>query len=189
MISQALVPVTLRKFEARPFTELIIFLGGLLLLIALARMVIVLPFTPVPITGQTLGVALIALSFGRLRGAGIVLGYLALGGAGLPVFAGGASGLFYGSTSGYLAGMLIAAFVMGYLADRGWTKNFLTAWLAAIIGGVITLGCGALVLKMLMPTKSALALGVLPFLAGDVIKNLVAAAISWGLRREASSRS
>ena len=90
-----------------------------------------------------------------------------------------------GPTTGYLAGMLIASWVMGTFADKGWTKSFLRTWLVAILGGLITLGCGALTLKILFPAQSAFALGVAPFLVGDFVKNLTAASISWGLRRTA----
>ncbi len=186
MNSQALIPLNLRLTNPRVLTELLAFGAGLVLLVLLARVVIPLPFTPVPITGQTFGVALIALSWGSVRGMGVVLSYLALGGLGLPVFAGGLSGLSLGPTSGYLAGMVISAWMMGSLADRGWTKSFFRTWLAAILGGLVTLGCGALVLSLLLPGQSAFALGVVPFLLGDFIKNLTAASISWGLRRTAS---
>jgi biotin transport system substrate-specific component len=178
MPSQALIPYSLRKFPA-VWSEALCFGAGLVLLISLAQVKIPLPFTPVPITGQTFGVALIALSWGRVRAPLIVLSYLLLGALGLPVFAGGLSGFTLGPTSGYLIGMVFASWLMGSLADRGWTQNFLKCWLAAILGGIITLTCGAVVLSLFVPAESVFAMGVFPFLIGDFIKNLAAAYLSW----------
>jgi biotin transport system substrate-specific component len=132
----------------------------------------------VPITGQTLGVALCALMFGRARGATAVASYLALGAIGVPLFALGQSGLSFGPTSGYLIGMLLAAFAMGSLADRGWSKSFPRAWLVAFIGSIITFTCGVFVLSFFIPREALFASGVLPFLPGDALKTVIAATIA-----------
>ncbi len=85
-------------------------------------MAIQLPFSPVPITGQTMAVLLVGALLGSRRGALAVLAYIAEGLAGLPVFAGGAAGLarLFGPTGGYLVGFVAAAFLVGWLAERGW---------------------------------------------------------------------
>ena len=91
-------------------------LTGLALMTVLSRISIPLGFTPVPITGQTLGVALCALVFGRKRGMTAVAAYLALGAAGVPLFALGKTGVSFGPTTGYLIGMLLA---MAFLVTLG----------------------------------------------------------------------
>ena len=89
-----------------------------------ARISIPLPFTPVPITGQTLAVLLTGAALGSRRGALAMLAYLAEGSAGLPVFAGGGSGLFWNMASGgYLVGYVPAAYLVGFLTERGWNKG------------------------------------------------------------------
>jgi biotin transport system substrate-specific component len=153
-------------------------LAGLALMTILSRLSIPLGFTPVPITGQTLGVALCALMFGRARGVTAVAAYLALGAAGVPLFALGKAGLSFGPTTGYLIGMMAAALVMGSLADLGWTKSWGRTWLAAFIGSAITFGCGVFVLSFFLPRESLFVAGVLPFLPGDAVKTLIAATVA-----------
>lgn len=166
------------KFWAKPSEFLFTVLFGLALLTILSQISVPLGFTPVPITGQTLGVALCALLFGRARGVTAVASYLVLGFAGVPLFALGKSGLVLGPTAGYLVGMMIAAIVMGTLSDRGWTKTFARTWAAAFIGSAITFTCGVLVLSFFLPRESLFAAGVLPFLPGDFVKTLIAATIA-----------
>src|SRR5262245_8321736 len=100
--------------------DLILILLGTLLVAALAQIEIPLPFTPVPITGQTFGVLLVGAALGSQRGAASLVSYLMLGIFGLPFFAGGAHGLdiLLGATAGYLIGFIIAAYVIGLLAER-----------------------------------------------------------------------
>ena len=105
--------------------EIPILIGFNLLLVACSYLSFLLPFSPVPITGQTFGVLLLAMGLGRVRGTGIVLAYLLEGAAGLPVFAGGAAGIpvLFGPTGGYLLGFLVAAYVVSWLAEKGWDRN------------------------------------------------------------------
>ena len=151
--------------------------GGSLLVALAAQISIRLPFSPVPVTGQTLAVLLVGALLGSRRGALSVLAYLAQGLTGLPVFAGGASGLAYalGPTGGYLAGFVAAAFVTGWLAERGWDRHVWRAALAMLAGhaAIYALGLGWL---SIFAGRQALALGLLPFVAGDVVK-LIAAAL------------
>lgn len=151
--------------------------AGIALLGLLAQISLQLSFTPVPITGQTLGVALVSLLWGRKRGVACVAAYLALGAAGIPLFAFAQSGIGFGPTTGYLAGMLIASFAMGTLADRGWTKSFTHTWIAAFAGSVITFTCGVIVLSFFVPHDSLMMAGVLPFVPGDVVKTIIACTI------------
>ncbi|MDX9730346.1 MAG: biotin transporter BioY [Bdellovibrionales bacterium] len=159
------------------------FIGGVISLALLAQISIPLSFTPVPITGQTLGVALISLLWGRKRGVAVVATYLTLGVLGAPLFALGKTGLSFGPTSGYLIGMLFASFAMGTLADLGWTKSFGRTWLAAAVGSLITFTCGVAVLSLFVPQGTLLMTGVIPFIPGDFVKTMVACAIVRSLSR------
>ena len=107
---------------------LLIF-GGALFLAALAQVAIPVPGSPVPVTGQTLGVLLLATAYGANLGASTFTLYLLIGLAGAPVFANQGHGLerLIGPTGGYLVGMLIASWVLGALAGRKWDQRFLSA--------------------------------------------------------------
>src|SRR5690242_2967503 len=110
--SQAIVPVLIDRTKTRWLSEALAVFGGVALLSALAQVVIHLPWTPVPITGQTFGIALLALSWGRKRAVAAMVSYLAIGALGVPVFALGQTGLSFGPTMGYLVGMLFATFAV-----------------------------------------------------------------------------
>ncbi len=143
-----------------------------------ARVAIPLPFTPVPITGQTLGVLLTAALLGSRRGALAMALYVAEGAAGLPVFAFGASGLrvVLGPTGGYLLGFVVAAWVVGLLCERGLDRRLHTSVLAMAIGNFVIYLFGASWLSGFVGFQAALVQGVLPFLVGDAVKIALAAA-------------
>ncbi|MDQ2691974.1 MAG: biotin transporter BioY, partial [Chloroflexota bacterium] len=109
--------------------DLILISFGAIFMAVLAQLKIALPFTPVPLTGQTFAVLLVGATLGAKRGTASILLYIALGALGLPVFAGGASGLAYlsGATLGYLVGFVIAAYVIGRLAERGLDRDLRTS--------------------------------------------------------------
>lgn len=150
-------------------------MGGVCLLALLAQLSVPLPFTPVPVTGQTLGVAFLSLLLGRRLAPITVAFYLLAGAAGLPVFSQAKAGLSWGPTAGYLIGMLLASAWVGFLADRGWASTFFRAWLAAASGSLIIFTCGLLVLSQFVPSGSLLTAGLWPFLPGDFLKNITAA--------------
>jgi biotin transport system substrate-specific component len=150
------------------------------LLIALcAQLYIKLPFTPVPITGSTLGVLYAGALLGPRRGSLSVLLYLLLGAVGLPFFVGGASGWshFLGSTGGYLAGFVPAAWITGRLAQRGWDRSPFTALAMMLVGSLSIFACGLTVLAFYVPAKQLLALGFYPFIIGDIAKSCFSAAL------------
>ena len=157
--------------------DILLVLAGSLLMALCAQ--IVIPLQPVPITGQTFGVLLLGAALGSKRGAAAMLAYIAEGALGLPFFAGGASGLaiLTGTTAGYLVGFVIAAFVIGLLAERGLERSLRTSLVPFLVGTVIiyTFGVGWLAI-VLNDFGKAIALGMLPFLFGDALK-LVAAAL------------
>jgi biotin transporter BioY len=154
---------------------------GVTLVSLLAQVAVPLAWTPVPITGQTFGVALTALLWGRKRALAIMLSYFSLGAAGLPLFAMAKSGLSFGPTLGYLIGMIFAAYWMGSLADRGWTKTYFRTWLAALSGSAITFIFGLAVLSSFVPSENLLIAGLFPFLPGDLIKTFLVSTIAWSL--------
>lgn len=182
MRSQAFIPQVLATRGNTLLQNAFAFVSGTALLILLAQLSFRLPFTPVPITGQTFGVALIALLWGASRSSAIFTSYLLVGAAGFPVFSLGRP-LMWGPTVGYLAGMLLASLIVGRLADRGWTRGFGRALLAAYCGSFCVFGLGLLGLSFFIPAKALLAAGLLPFLAGDLIKNSLAALIASKLRK------
>ncbi|HSB03511.1 MAG TPA: biotin transporter BioY [Anaerolineales bacterium] len=170
--------------------DLILILLGALFVAALAQVEIPLPFTPVPITGQTFGVLLVGAALGSKRGAASLASYLAMGMVGLPFFAGGAHGLniVIGATGGYLIGFIVAAYVVGLLAERGLERSVRTSVLPFLVGTVIIYICGVAWLAVVLGSFSkAITAGLLPFLIGDAIK-LVAASLAlpaaWKFVRE-----
>ncbi len=155
-------------------------------LIALcAQMNIDLPFSPVPITGQTFAVLVVGLLLGSTRGLAAVAAYFLEGAAGLPVFAGGAAGAihFAGPTGGYLIGFLPAAALMGYLAERRWDRSIFLTVLAMIMGSAVIQLLGLAWLSNFVPNAQLFALGLLPFLAGDAVKIAAAAILLPALRK------
>lgn len=156
---------------------------GSLFVAVLAQLSIPLPFTPVPITGQTLGVVLVGASLGATRGGAALLLYLAEGAAGLPVFAEGKGGVPLLTpaypTGGYLWGFVVAAVVVGLLAERGWDRNLGSAIGAMLIGNVVIylVGLPWLANAVHVPAAEAMKLGLYPFVVGDLLKLSMAAAL------------
>jgi biotin transport system substrate-specific component len=153
---------------------------GCSLLVALsAQLAIPLPFTPVPITVQTLSVLVSGAVLGARLGALAMLLYLGYGALGWPVFAGGRAGVEHllGPTGGYLWGFVFAAFVTGALAERGWDRRWVTALGAMGIGQVVIYVLGIIGLLRFVPADRVLALGVWPFLLGDLLKVVIAAGL------------
>ncbi len=160
--------------------DLILIVLGALCVAALAQVEIPLPFTPVPITGQTFGVLLVGAVLGSKRGAASLASYLAMGLFGLPFFAGGAHGLkiVLGATGGYLIGFIVAAYFVGLLAERGLERSIRTSILPFLAGTLIIYVCGVAWLTVVLGSFSkAVAAGLLPFLIGDALK-LVAASVT-----------
>ena len=158
--------------------DAVLILSGTLLLAVLAQVKIALPFTPVPLTGQTFAVLLIGSALGSKRSVASTLLYIALGALGLPIFAGGASGIAYltGATLGYLVGFVMAAYVIGLLAERGFERSVRTSIIPFLAGTVIIYICGVAWLTILLGSfGKAITAGLLPFLVGDAIKLLAAA--------------
>lgn len=150
---------------------------GVALLSALSVIRIPLPFTPVPVTGQTFGVTLLALLYGRRLGALTVgtylIGALAMTGP--------------GPTVGYLVGMGVSALLVGALADRGATASLRRTLLAGACGSLCVHAFGLAGLAFYLPTKALFWAGSAPFLPGDVVKTTVACLIARGAARKCGS--
>jgi len=148
----------LRRALARPrvlVRDLLLVLAFASFTALAARIALPLPFTPVPITGQTLAVLLSGVLLGSRRGALAQLAYLAQGAAGLPVFAGGRAGLgvLLGPTGGYLVGFVLAAGLVGWLAERGWRLHTGRLFVALLLGNLVIYLCAALWLARFVPDR------------------------------------
>ncbi len=150
-----------------------------MLLVACSYLSITVPFSPVPITGQTFGILLVAMSLGRVRGLAVVMAYLLEGAMGMPVFAGGTAGIvkFVGPTGGYLVGFAASAYLVGYLADKGWDKSFGKTTLAMALGTALIFVTGLAQLSLFVPSGSLLTMGFTPFVPGAVVKIALASVI------------
>lgn len=154
-----------------------IVVGASVFMALLAQLTIPLPI--VPITGQTLGVLLVGALLGSKKSSLAMLAYVAEGALGAPVFAGGAGGIavLAGPTGGYLFGFVVAAFVVGWLAERGLDRNPFTTALAMLAGQVAIYAVGLPWLSFYVPGDELLAVGLLPFVPGALVKLVVAAAL------------
>ena len=170
-------------------TKAALVVFGSLLLAVSAQFKI--PLYPVPVTGQTLVVLLIGMTYGPRLGGITIAAYLFEGALGLPVFAGGAAGVavLMGPTAGYLFGFLLAAIAMGYLAERGTGRTVVSTIAAMVIGNCVIYLCGALWLANFIGFAQAIAAGVLPFLYGDALKLVVATGLMpWAWRAVKSEK-
>lgn len=157
--------------------QAIAVVAGSALVALTAQIQIPLPFSPVPVTGQTFGVLLVAASLGARLGPASVGLYVLEGAVGLPVYAGGAAGLarLGGPTGGYLVGFVAAAAVIGALARRGWDRRLPTAFLAMLAGEVAIYVFGLAWLSRFPLQVGLLEAGLLPFIPGDLYKAALAA--------------
>ena len=165
-----------------------------LFLAVLSQVEIRLPWTPVPITLQTFAVFVIGAALGSRRAAAAVGAYLAQGAAGLPFFAGGAAGAGHlvGPTGGYLVGFVAAAFVIGWLAERGWDRNLPRTFAAVSLGAVLIFTCGLAQLSFFVPKGQLLSLGLTPFLPGALLKVALASVLLptlWSFLQRHGARS
>ena len=180
VLSDVLLRPQLRSL--RIAREVTLIAGFALLTAALAQVRIPLSFTPVPVTGQTLAVLLAGASLGAWRGASSQLFYWLLGMIGLPFYSNGTGGwsVATGPTMGYLVGFIVAAAVVGRLAEYRHDRHVLTSVAAMTMGSMIIYVCGAtwLAIDLGIPLatgeQNAISLGVTPFLVGDIIKMCLA---------------
>lgn len=184
------MPVVTDRFSGTWTRNVVLVSTAAAFTAACAQVAIPVAGSPVPITGQTLGVVLTAAALGPARGFAGQLLYLLLGALGVPVYADLTGGLHVvsGATGGYLVGFLPAALFIGWAARRGWDRRPVTALPVFLAGQAVIFGFGVpwLALSAGLGGEAALRAGLYPFLLGGVVKGLVAAALlpaAWRLVR------
>lgn len=171
-----------------PKTVLLIVAGSLLMTLAAKVQV---PFYPVPMSMQTLVAIGLGLSAGPAVGVASILLYLGQGLVGLPVFSGAGAGPAYmmGPTGGYLIGFVLAAFVAGSLAKAGYARAPVQAGFCALVAGALVYLPGLIWLGQFTGYGSTLLYaGLFPFIAGDVVKAIIAGLVSAGLTASKRNR-
>ena len=173
---------------ARPSFRVACVLGGSILVAVLAQISFTLPFTPVPITGQTLGVLLVGAAYGPGLAAATLGLYLVWAVIGLPVLALEPDGShrtgvdvlrLVSATGGYLWGFVAAAALVGWLARRGWDRSLRSSISAMLLGSIAIYAFGVpwLMSAVDLPLEQGLELGLYPFVIGDTLKLLAAAGL------------
>jgi biotin transport system substrate-specific component len=189
-----LVPIPVgERLSSRVRHVTLVAIGALV--VALCAQVYI-PTQPVPFTGQTFGVLVVGGALGFRRGLLALALYVAVGLAGVPIYAEGRSGLavIQGVTGGYIIGFVVAAAVVGRLAELGWDRRLVGAIVAMLIGTALIYAIGVPWLKLTtgMPWTDAVAAGLTPFLVWDAAKIAVAAAIFplgwWAVGRRPEDR-
>ena len=177
-------PRVLADYAARTaLAQIVLVFSGAAFVGIAAQIAIPLPFTPVPLTLQTFAVLLAGAALGSLRGVASMGLYALMGVVGVPWFAEGSSG--YSTASfGYILGFILAAFIVGRLAERGASTTSMQSAALMVIGNLAIYAVGVTWLKFAIDSSwaTALSLGVVPFLIGDAIKIALAAGLlplSW----------
>jgi biotin transport system substrate-specific component len=162
-------------------TVIVVFFGSCFLAI-LSQLAIPLPFTPVPLTLQTLGVFLLGGVLGSRLATYSVLAYLAQGSCGLPVFAGGLAGplWLFDAKAGFLISFIIAAFLIGKMIEKRPSANLLYILFSLFLGQLMISATGMAWLSFYVGLHQAFLFGVLPFLSGAAVKITSAALILKG---------
>jgi biotin transport system substrate-specific component len=154
--------------------DMLSVVGFALLTALLAQLRLDLPYSPVPITGQTFAVLLAGAVLGMRRGFASQATYLALGALGAPVFAGGLGGptVLAGPTAGYLWSFPLAASLLGWLVERGASRSTAKLALSLFASDLLILAIGTSWLALLFgqPTRVVLQWGVVPFIVSNVVK-------------------
>lgn len=184
--------ITQRVFARSRAVAILLVISAAALTALAAQIRVSLPFTPVPITGQTFAVLLTGAALGWRLGAAGQLLYLAVGAMGAPVFAEASGGVevIRGATGGYLIGFVLAAGLVGWLAEHRHDRAFLTMVAAFLLGSALIylFGVAGLMAATGWGLGEAVAKGVVPFLIGDLVKAVVAGFVlpgSWRLLGEA----
>ncbi len=187
-IASELAPPRSAATAARVTFTLACALAGSLLVAGLAQISFTLPFTPVPITGQTLGVLLVGAAYGPGLGAATLGLYLVWAVVGLPVLAPEPDGShrsgvevlrLASATGGYLWGFVVAAAITGWCATRGWDRSMRSSISAMLLGSIAIFAIGVpwLMSALDLPLQQGLEFGLYPFVIGDILKLLVAAGL------------
>ncbi|MGZ5440784.1 MAG: biotin transporter BioY [Thermoanaerobaculia bacterium] len=168
-----------RLVRGRVAANMLLVIGASLLIAIAAQVAIPLPFTPVPLTLQPLAVIFIGVALGSTRGAAAAALYLVEGFSGLPVFAQGHGGAIWlaGATAGYLFSYPFAAWVAGFISERGWGSNVARAISGMLLALAVIYAGGWSWLAILTDSRSAFVAGVAPFVVADIVKVAIGAAL------------
>lgn len=168
-----------RLVRGRAAANMLLVIGASLLIAIAAQVAIPMPFTPVPLTLQPLAVILIGVALGSTRGAAAATLYLVEGFSGLPVFAQGHGGAIWlvGATAGYLFSYPFAAWVAGFISERGWGGNAVRAISGMLLALAVIYAGGWSWLAVLTDPRSAFVAGVAPFVVADIVKVAIGAAL------------
>ncbi|MGD8744321.1 MAG: biotin transporter BioY [Candidatus Woesebacteria bacterium] len=181
MLASATIADLLRPSEKKQAViyDIALVIGASLLIGLCAKIKFLLPFSPIPITGQTFAVLMIGALLGAKRGSLAVLAYIIEGVSGLPIFAfGGGPGILFGPTGGYLVGFIAAAYITGTLAEHGWDRRFGTTILAMVLGSMAMYIFALSWLCCLIGiNRTVLITGLYPFIVGDLLKIALATAV------------
>ena len=162
-------------------TDALLVVGGAGFVALAAQVSFDIPGTPVPITGQTFAVVLVGASFGALLALASLGLYLFVGALGAPIYADGNHGwdVLTGPTGGYIVGFVLAAFTIGWLAERRWDRRFSSAVAAMLTGNVIIylFGLPWLAADADLGFEDTMAQGLAPFVPGDLLKLYLAGAL------------
>lgn len=147
-----------------------------------AQVVFTLPWTPVPVTGQTFAVLLTGAALGTVRGLLAMTLYMVAGMLGVPWFADGGTAISNGAlvpSFGYIVGFVLAGALVGWLAERGWTRTPLRTAAAMVLGNVAIYAVGVTWLMVALGTSLSQAVewGLTPFLGADALKIVLAAGL------------
>ena len=169
--------------------NIIAVLAGSLLIALSAQVCIYLPFSPVPVTGQTLAVLVVGALLGSRLGTFCILTYIMEGLCGLPVFSAGRAGLIHmlGPTGGYMIGFVFAGWITGFFSEMGWDRSFIKTVFSMILGLSALYVVGVGWLSVFIGTKQAVLSGLLPFLPGAAAKVILASAllpVGWKLMKK-----
>ena len=195
-IADFLVPVRVGERVSPFLRSVLLVVGGAFLIFLTARVSVVIPGNPVPYTLQNVGILVAGGALGLRRGGLAAILYVALGVIGLPFFAEGRGGLsvILGARGGYLVGFIVAAALVGRLAELGWDRLIGGAIGATLLGTIViyVIGVPWLAVAAGMAPGDAIANGLVPFLVTDAVKLLAAAAVFpaawWVVGRRPSDR-
>lgn len=168
-----------RLVRGRAAADMLLVIGASALIAIAAQIAIPLPFTPVPLTLQPLAVIFLGVALGSTRGAAAAALYLLEGFSGLPVFAQGHGGPVWllGATAGYLYSYPAAAWLAGFVSERGWGSSIVRAITGMLLALTVIYAGGWSWLAVLTDARTAFAAGVAPFVVADVIKVALGAAL------------
>jgi biotin transport system substrate-specific component len=185
-IADFLVPIRVGERMGSRLRHVALIAVGAALIFASSRVVIPVPGSPVPITGQTFGVLLVGGALGFRRALMSVALYVLIGLIGLPFFAEGKGGVqvLQGTNGGYIVGFIVAGSLVGRLAELGWDRRIAGALGAMVIGNIVIylFGVPWLMYVAHLDLPTGIAKGLTPFLLGDAIKLILAAAafpVAW----------